>query len=101
MSVTPRFDRPGPDAPTGQPEGDAKLFISRVSDSGPAASAGLTEGTRILTIDGESVETLGANIAALRLDPERLEFGQRIRLEVEGPDGTSRTVEVTAGKDAV
>lgn len=102
MSAWAKYDRPSTDGtaePLDEPTGEAKLFVTRVDDGGPAASAGLTRGTQILSIDGESVDTLGASTVAGRLRPERLEVGQVVRLEVSDAGGERRTVELRATKD--
>ncbi len=99
MSVRAGFDAPTAEdtlEPTGAPSEDPKLFVARLSNDGPAADAQLTPGMRILAIDGESVETLGASLAARLLKSERLEAGQVVRLEIADAKGGSRTVELRA-----
>jgi putative serine protease PepD len=65
-----------------------------VVDGGPAAHAGIRPGELITTVDGRptpSADTLAALLATLRP-------GQRVRVDLQDPDGATRTVTVALGE---
>ena len=84
------------------------VFVSGVTENGPAEKAGITEGVRIASINGVDLrvprEDLGdwsvtsARVARLQREVAKLKPGQTVDLSVvEG--GRSRTVKVTLGRE--
>ncbi|MEZ6105154.1 MAG: S41 family peptidase [Pirellulaceae bacterium] len=71
---------------------DEFLEILDVIESGPAGEAGLRAGDRILSIDGQTVQSLGGNPAADRL---RGEENSAVRLRVETPGTPARDLTLT------
>ena len=76
-------------------------FVQKVVDGGPAQQAGVIEGERILSIDGESTD--GKPLASV-VDRLRGKDGSDVVLRVEGPRGvevvtvTRRTLAKAAGR---
>lgn len=68
------------------------LEILRVTEGGPAQAAGLAPGEIIRGVDGQ---TITAENRADLVNAIQGEAGTTVTLEVEGTDGTRRTVEVT------
>ena len=73
-----------------RPDSGALVVIAPLEGS-PAAEAGLVDGTLLLSIDGVPTADLGLEGSAARL---RGEAGTLVRLEVEGPDGGRRSVDL-------
>jgi S1-C subfamily serine protease len=72
---------------------DAGAYVLNVVSDTPAEDAGISEGDVILSVDGRAVsnpDALGAVLADLKP-------GERVPVEVAGPDGSTRTVTVTLG----
>lgn len=68
------------------------LEILRVTEGGPAQAAGLAPGEIIRGVDGQAIT---AENRADLVNAIQGEAGTTVTLEVEGTDGTRRTVEVT------
>lgn len=81
--------------PSDRPDGPPQLWIARVAPSGVAAQAGLEVGQKLLAIDGETVEDVGATALAVTLSEAWVEAGRTYALEVE-TDAGSKTIRVTA-----
>ncbi|HLT40659.1 MAG TPA: carboxypeptidase regulatory-like domain-containing protein [Enhygromyxa sp.] len=79
---------PGTDLEAEQPDEEAeadpstRLWVWSVEVGGVAEQAGVTPGDEIVTIDGQSVASLGVPMAANLLSPSRLRVGQDVRLEL-------------------
>ncbi|HRQ77718.1 MAG TPA: PDZ domain-containing protein [Gemmatimonadaceae bacterium] len=94
-------------SPSGSARDTLGVFVSAVTDEGPAAKAGLVEGDRIAAINGVSLrvarEDAGdaqvamAKANRLRAELEKLEAGQSVELTVVSA-GRSRSVRVTPVK---
>jgi S1-C subfamily serine protease len=72
---------------------DQGAYVLATTSDGPAQSAGIAEGDVIIGVDGQAVtssEDLGRIL-------ETLTPGDTVPVEVVGPDGESRTVDVTLG----
>jgi len=73
---------------------DSGAYVVATSQDGPAASAGIREGDVIVSVDGRAVgssEELGSVLSDLRP-------GDQVAVEVVGPDGAERSVQVTLGE---
>lgn len=91
-------------APSGNARDTLGVFVSAVTDDGPAAKAGIIEGDRIAAINGVSLrvarEDAGDDQVAmakanrLRSELEKVEAGQSVELTVVTA-GRSRSVRVT------
>jgi predicted metalloprotease with PDZ domain len=92
---------------TGSKRDTLGVFVSSVSENGPADKAGITEGNRIASINGVDLrvpkEDIGdwsvasARVARLQREIAKLKPGQTVDLSiVEG--GRARTVKVTLGR---
>lgn len=70
--------------PDAQQEADpsTRLWVYSVEVGGVAEQAGVVPGDEIVTVDGQSVASLGAPMAASRLSSSRLRVGQDLRLEL-------------------
>lgn len=96
---------------TTSPSGNARdtlgVFVSAVTDDGPAAKAGIVEGDRIAAINGVSLrvaredagdtQVAQAKANRLRSEMEKVQAGQSVELTVVSA-GRSRTVRVTPVK---
>jgi C-terminal processing protease CtpA/Prc len=85
--------RPRPPGTELEPESDAddeeedaddddRLWVWSVEVGGVAEAAGIVPGDEIVTVDGQSVETIGPSMATSRLSQSRLRIGQAVRLEL-------------------
>lgn len=93
---------------TTSPSGNARdtlgVFLSAVTEDGPAAKAGIVEGDRIAAINGVSLrvaredagdeQVAAAKATRLRSELEKVEPGQSVELTIVS-GGRSRTVRVT------
>lgn len=78
-------------------QGPLRLWVFSVEIGGIADQAGLEPGDEILTIDGQSVASLGATTAQSMLGRSRLRVGQSVRLETQrGDDRQDATLEAVA-----
>ncbi|EDM80391.1 hypothetical protein PPSIR1_11465 [Plesiocystis pacifica SIR-1] len=71
----PEPAEPGKPAPV-------RLWVRSIDVGGAAEDAGVVPGDEVLTIDGESVASLGAGTAAQKLSNSRVRAGQSVRLEL-------------------
>jgi S1-C subfamily serine protease len=70
------------------------VIVAGVATGGPSASAGVRPGDRIAAIAGERIDSVDA--VALTLAEH--EPGDRVRLALQQPDGTTRAVTLTLGQ---
>lgn len=78
-------------------EGPARLWVYSVEIGGVADQAGFEPGDEILTIDGQSVASLGASTAQSVLSRSRLRVGQSVRIASQrGEDRNDVTLEAVA-----
>ncbi len=71
------------------------VLVTEVLPGSPAADAGLQVGDQILAVDGKRVGPVAGALARLIA---QYEPGDRITLEVQAKDGSSRQVSVTLGE---
>jgi hypothetical protein len=83
------LEQPAEPADEDADEGPLRLWVFSVEVGGVADLAGLEPGDEILTIDGQSVASLGASTAQTLLSRSRLRVGQSVRLESERDDERS------------
>lgn len=91
-------------SPTGTARDTLGVFLSAVTEDGPAANAGIIEGDRIAAINGVSLrvarddagdeQVASAKANRLRSELEKVEPGQSVELTIVSA-GRSRTVRVT------
>jgi putative serine protease PepD len=67
--------------------------ITGVDERGPAAQAGLQQGDLITAINGKQVDTYQDLLDRV----EKLRAGDKVQLQIVGPEGNQRTVSVTLG----
>ncbi len=60
-----------------------QLIVADVKDDTPASRAGVTDGDRIVSIDGRAVSDLGADVGRQLLMPGSLAIGQPVQLALE------------------
>ena len=70
------------------------VIVAGVATGGPSASAGVRSGDRIAAIAGERVDRMDAVALALA----EHEPGDRVRLALPEPDGTTRAVTIKLGQ---
>jgi S1-C subfamily serine protease len=69
------------------------LWVAAVEPGGPAETAGLAVGDRILSLGGVAVDMVGAPVVERMLSPRRIEIGQPIPF-VYQRDGRTDTATV-------
>lgn len=94
--VAPRTGDAGTFGMATEVDGD-KLVVSSVTDGGPAKTAGVQVGDRILALDGRDVATLTPGISKLLLSSGTVGVGQTVALTLERA-GTQVQVSVTSVK---
>jgi membrane-associated protease RseP (regulator of RpoE activity) len=72
------------------------LEVTQVDEGSPAAEAGIRKGDLVTEIDGHATTTQAAGERFARIQP-----GQRIRLALSRPDGTTAQVTLTPGERLV
>lgn len=77
-----------------EPDGNAALKVTMVSDGGPAATAGLKVGDLIVSIDGRAVSEIGAAPATQMLSSGSVGVGQSFRLGLK----SGATIVMTSAK---
>jgi putative serine protease PepD len=70
------------------------VIVASVATGGPSASAGVRPGDRIAAIAGERIDSVDA-VALTRAEHEP---GDRVRLALQQPDGTTRVVTLKLGQ---
>jgi putative serine protease PepD len=70
--------------------------ITAISDDSPAAISGLSVGALVTRIDGQMITSTDAFAAAVQSKAP----GTRVTVEIVGPSGRQRTVEIILGSDA-
>ena len=77
------------------PDLDVLTFVD-IDPTGPAAQAGVQNGDRVVSVDFQNAEILGASGVAKALEGASVQ----VTAEVVGPDGHARSVYLTpAGPD--
>jgi hypothetical protein len=102
-------DRPRPpgtkledEVPDEAAEADSRmrLWVTSIEVGGVAEAAGIAPGDEILSVDGQSVATVGAAMVKLRLSSSRVRVGQELSLELaRGEEHFDVRLEAV-GKDA-
>ncbi len=87
----------GSDDERAAPDDADHLWVRSVDVGGAAEAAGVQPGDEIVTIDGQSVASLGARTAAVLLRSTNVRAGQIVRLELDrGGSTTSATLAARA-----
>lgn len=95
----PRAPRAEDDEAEAALDGEARLWVSQVTPSGPAALAGLVPGDEIVAVDGSDVAGIGASNAATLLSPRHVRVGDEVTLSF-AHQGSRHTATIRAKPSA-
>jgi protocatechuate 3,4-dioxygenase beta subunit len=86
---------PGDDDERPAPDDADRLWVLAVDVGGAAEAAGVEPGDEIVAVDGQTVASSGARMAAALLRPHSVRDGQSVRVELDRA-GSARSVTITA-----